>query len=79
MKCGLTSAVYTGARTRGVLGDDHTISDAGQEALGFIGHLSTLFSLVQLAADQYPQLLFCWAAFQALLPKSVLLHEIVVT
>ncbi|GAB0208342.1 mitochondrial enolase superfamily member 1 [Grus japonensis] len=66
--------------------DDHflspahrTVSDTSQEAIGLLGHLGTLLAHIQPAIDQYPQVLFHQAAFQALFPKPVALHGVVVT
>ncbi|KAK4828815.1 LOW QUALITY PROTEIN: hypothetical protein QYF61_000872, partial [Mycteria americana] len=50
-----------------------------QDAVGRLGHLGTLLAHIQLAVDQYPQVLFSQAAFQPLFPKSVALHGVVVT
>jgi len=47
----------------------HTIPGTSQDAVGLLGHLGTLLVPVQLAVNQHPQVLFCWAAFQPLLPK----------
>ena len=58
--------------------DGHTIVDTSQDAVGLLGHLGTLLAHVQPAVDQYPQVLFHQASFQQLLPKPVVLHEIVV-
>jgi len=70
----------------GVQGHDHlatpagpTIPDTSQDAVGLLGHLGTLLAQVQLAVDQHPQVLFCWAAFQPLRPKPVALYGVVVT
>jgi len=49
----------------------HTIPDKSQDAIGLLGHLGTLLAHVQPDVDQHPQVLFCWAAFQALFPKAV--------
>ncbi|KAK4815896.1 hypothetical protein QYF61_009947 [Mycteria americana] len=57
----------------------HTISDTSQDAIGLRGHLGTLLAHIQLAVDQQPQVLLCWAAFQPLFPKPVLLHGVLVT
>ncbi|KAK4818053.1 LOW QUALITY PROTEIN: hypothetical protein QYF61_004580 [Mycteria americana] len=57
----------------------HTISERSQDAIGFLVHLGTLLAHIQLAVDQHPQVLFCWAAFQPLFPKPVALHGVVVT
>ncbi|KAK4825213.1 hypothetical protein QYF61_025141 [Mycteria americana] len=57
----------------------HTIPDTSQDAVGFLGHLGTLLAHIQPAIDQYPQVLLCWAAFQPLFPKPVVLHGVVVT
>ncbi|KAK4819124.1 hypothetical protein QYF61_025591 [Mycteria americana] len=46
----------------------HTISDTSQDAIGLLGHLGTLLAHIQLAVDQHPQVLLCWAAFQPLFP-----------
>ncbi|KAM9656645.1 uncharacterized protein ACIBXB_008917 isoform 1-T1 [Morphnus guianensis] len=54
----------------------HTISDTGQDAVGLLGHLGTLLAHIQPA---HPQVLFCWAAFQPLFPKPVVLHGVAVT
>ncbi|KAK4826394.1 hypothetical protein QYF61_008065 [Mycteria americana] len=60
---------------------DHAIFDTSQDALGFLGHLGTLLAHIQAAANQHPQVLLCWAAFQPLFPKPVgnPLHGVVVT
>ncbi|KAK4826516.1 hypothetical protein QYF61_010013 [Mycteria americana] len=57
----------------------HTIPDASQDAIDFLGHLGTLLAHIQLAVYQYPQVLLCWAAFQPRFPKPVALHGAVVT
>ncbi|KAK4816656.1 hypothetical protein QYF61_019892 [Mycteria americana] len=57
----------------------HTISDTSQDAIGLRGHLGTLLAHLQLAVNQHPQVLLCWAAFQPLFPKPVVLHGVVVT
>ncbi|PKU38344.1 hypothetical protein llap_11351 [Limosa lapponica baueri] len=54
----------------------HTVSDTSQDA---VGHLGTLLAHIQVAVDQQPQVLFCWAAFQPLFPQPVALHGVVVT
>jgi len=46
----------------------HTVPDTSQDAIGLLGHLGTLLAHVQLAVDQHPQVLFCWAAFLKLSP-----------
>ncbi|KAK4818248.1 hypothetical protein QYF61_009423 [Mycteria americana] len=56
----------------------HAISDRSQNAIGFLGHLGTLLAHIQLAVNQHPQVLLCWAAFQPLFPKPVALHGVVV-
>jgi len=48
-----------------------TIPDTSQDAIGLLGHLGTLLAHVQPAVDQHSQVLFCWEAFQPLLPKPV--------
>ncbi|KAK4828708.1 hypothetical protein QYF61_000546 [Mycteria americana] len=50
----------------------HAISDTGQDAIGFLGHLGTLLHHIQPAINQHSQVLFCWAAFQPLFPKPSL-------
>ena len=55
----------------------HTIPDTSQDAIGLLGHLGTLLAHVQLPVNQYPQALFCQAAFHPLLPKPVALHGVV--
>ncbi|KAK4827205.1 hypothetical protein QYF61_015233 [Mycteria americana] len=57
----------------------HTISDTSQDAVGFLGHLSTLPAHVQLTVNQHAQVLFHRAAFQSLFPKPVVLPGVVVT
>jgi len=57
----------------------HTIPDTSQDAVGPLGHLGTLLAHVQPAVNQHPQVFFCWAAFQPLTPKPVVLHGVVVT
>ncbi|KAK4827716.1 hypothetical protein QYF61_021016 [Mycteria americana] len=57
----------------------HAISDTSQDAIGLLGHLGTLLAHIQAAVNQYPQVLFCQAAFQPLFPKPVALHGVVVT
>ncbi|KAK4824165.1 hypothetical protein QYF61_011292, partial [Mycteria americana] len=57
----------------------HTIPDTSQDAVGLLGHLGTLLAHIQLAIDQYLQVLFHQAAFQPLFPKPVALHGVVVT
>ncbi|KAK4824589.1 hypothetical protein QYF61_016834 [Mycteria americana] len=52
----------------------HAISD-----IGLLGHLGTLLAHIQLAVDQHPWVLLCWAAFQPLFPKPVALHGVAVT
>lgn len=39
------------------------ISDAGQDAIGFFGHLGLLPNNVQLVVDGYLQVLFSWITF----------------
>ncbi|KAK4810518.1 hypothetical protein QYF61_004481 [Mycteria americana] len=56
----------------------HAIFDTSQDAIGFLGHLGTLLAHIQLAVNQHPQVLFCWAAFQPLFPKPVALHGVAV-
>ncbi|KAK4819495.1 hypothetical protein QYF61_004791 [Mycteria americana] len=56
----------------------HAIFDTSQDAIGFLGHLGTLLAHIQLSIDQHPQVLFCLAAFQPLLPKPVALHGVAV-
>ncbi|KAK4814234.1 hypothetical protein QYF61_012730 [Mycteria americana] len=57
----------------------HTIPDTSQDAVGLLGHLSTLLAHIQLAVSQHLQVLLCWAAFQRLFLKPVALHGVVVT
>ncbi|KAK4823617.1 hypothetical protein QYF61_004220 [Mycteria americana] len=57
----------------------HAISNTSLDAVGFLGHLGTLLAHIQVAVNQHPQVLFCWAAFQPLFPKPVALHGVVVT
>ncbi|KAK4826053.1 hypothetical protein QYF61_004168 [Mycteria americana] len=57
----------------------HAISDTSQDAVGLLGHLGTLLAHIQPSVNQYPQVLFCQAAFQPLFPKPVALHGVVVT
>ncbi|KAK4823440.1 hypothetical protein QYF61_002126, partial [Mycteria americana] len=57
----------------------HTVSDRSQDVVGFLGHLGTLLAHSQPAVNQHPQVLFHQAAFQALFPKPVALHGVVVT
>ncbi|PKU38373.1 integral membrane protein dgcr2 idd [Limosa lapponica baueri] len=52
------------------------LSPQGQDSLR---SLPTCYSMIQLASDQLPQVLFCQAALQPLFPKPVPLHEVVVT
>ncbi|KAK4826427.1 hypothetical protein QYF61_008960 [Mycteria americana] len=54
------------------------ISDTNQDAIGLLGHLSTLLAHIQAAVNQHLQVLLCWAVFQPLFPKSVALHGVVV-
>ncbi|GAB0205875.1 hypothetical protein GRJ2_003053100 [Grus japonensis] len=49
------------------------------QARMLLATLATLLAHIQLAIDQYPQVLFCRAAFQTLFPKPVALPEVVVT
>ncbi|KAK4821930.1 hypothetical protein QYF61_004933 [Mycteria americana] len=56
----------------------HTIPDTSQDAIGLLGRLGTLLAHIQLAVNQHPQVLFCWAAFQPLFPKPVALHGVAV-
>jgi len=58
---------------------DHAVPDTSQDAIGLLCHLGTLLAHVQPAVDQHPQVLFCWAVLQPLLPKLVALHGVVVT
>ncbi|KAK4828751.1 hypothetical protein QYF61_000742 [Mycteria americana] len=55
----------------------HTIPDTSQDAIGLLGHPGTLPAHIQVAVDQHPQVLFCWAAFQPLFPKPAALHGLV--
>jgi len=57
----------------------HYSPDTSQDAVGLLGHVGTLLAHVQLAVNQYPQVLFHQAAFQPLFPKPVGLHGVVVT
>jgi len=57
----------------------HTIPDPSQDAIGLLGHLGILLAHVQPAVDLHPQVLFCLAAIQPLLPKPVALHGVAVT
>ncbi|KAK4813348.1 hypothetical protein QYF61_026644 [Mycteria americana] len=57
----------------------HITPDTSQDAIGFLGHLGTLQAHTHPAVNQHPQVLFCRAAFQPLLPKPVALHGVVVT
>lgn len=52
----------------------HAISDVGQDVTTLLGHLGTLMAPVDLAFNQHPQALFCWATLQALFPQAVPLH-----
>ncbi|KAK4824657.1 hypothetical protein QYF61_017030 [Mycteria americana] len=56
----------------------HAIFDTSQDAIGFLGHLGTLLAHIQLSVNQYPQVLFCLAAFQPLFPKPVALYGVAV-
>ncbi|KAK4810615.1 hypothetical protein QYF61_007352 [Mycteria americana] len=56
----------------------HTIFDTSQDAIGFLGHLGALLAHIQAAVNQHPQVLPCWAAFQPLFPKPVVLHGVAV-
>lgn len=58
---------------------NHTISDAGLATISLLGHLSPLLLHVQSVVKQHPQALFCWATFQPVFPKPILLYKIVVT
>jgi len=58
---------------------DHTVPDTSQDAVGLPGHLVTLLAHLQLAVNQHPKVLFCWADFQPLFSKPVALHGVVVT
>jgi len=51
----------------------YTISDTSQDAIGLLGHLSTLLARVQLTISQHPQVLFFCTAFQPFNPKPVVL------
>ncbi|KAK4827071.1 hypothetical protein QYF61_014145 [Mycteria americana] len=57
----------------------HTIPDTSQDAIGLLGHLGTLLAHIQVAVNQHPQVLLCWAAFQPLFPKPVAMHGVIVT
>lgn len=57
----------------------HTTSDVGQDTVGLFGHLGTLVVLIQLAANQHSQVQFCWASFQPLFPRRVLLNGVFMT
>ncbi|KAK4822326.1 hypothetical protein QYF61_013025 [Mycteria americana] len=57
----------------------HSIPDTSQDTIGLLGHLGTLLAHIQLAVNQHPQVLLCWAAFQPLFPKPVALHGVAVT
>lgn len=57
----------------------HAISDVGQDVTTLLGHLGTLMVPVNLAFNQHPQALFCWATLQALFPQAVPLHGAIVT
>ncbi|KAK4823737.1 hypothetical protein QYF61_006006 [Mycteria americana] len=52
----------------------HAIFDTSQDAIGILGHLGTLLAHIQAAVNQHSQVLLCWAAFQPLFPKPVVLH-----
>ncbi|KAK4826133.1 hypothetical protein QYF61_005285 [Mycteria americana] len=56
----------------------HAIFDTSQDAIGFLGRLGTLLAHIQVAVNQHPQVLLCWAAFQPLFPKPVALHGVAV-
>ena len=47
----------------------HTIPGTSQDAVGLLGHLGMLLAHVQLAVNQYPQVLFFQAALQPLPPS----------
>lgn len=53
----------------------HTISNASQVASDLLGHLGTPLVHVQPSVDQYLQFLFCYAAFQALCSRTILLND----
>lgn len=55
------------------------ISDKSLDAAGLRGHLSTLMAHIQIhvAVNQYPQVTFCWAAFQPLFAQPVTLFGVV--
>ncbi|GAB0199280.1 hypothetical protein GRJ2_002393400 [Grus japonensis] len=50
-----------------------------QDAVGRLSHLGTLLVHIQLAVDQYPQILFRQAVLKPLFPKPVAFHGVVVT
>ncbi|KAJ7419238.1 hypothetical protein WISP_55121 [Willisornis vidua] len=52
----------------------HTIAGTAQVPLAFLATGSR-----SAAVDQHPQILFHWATFQSLCPKSRVLNEVVVT
>ncbi|GAB0208866.1 mitochondrial enolase superfamily member 1 [Grus japonensis] len=57
----------------------HTVPDTSQDAVGRLGHLSTLLAHIQPAVNQHPQVLFHQAAFEPLFPKPVALPGVVAT
>ncbi|KAK4825855.1 hypothetical protein QYF61_003129 [Mycteria americana] len=46
--------------------------------LAFLATWGILLAHIQLAVNQHPQVLLCWAAFQPLFPKPVALHGVAV-
>ena len=53
------------------------ISDTRQDAIGLLGHLSTLLAYVQPSIDQHSQVHFLYTVLQPLCPKPVALPEVV--
>jgi len=57
----------------------HTISDAGPDAVGLLGHLGTVLTSIQPAPNQHSRVLSCQASSQPLFPRPIPLYGFVVT
>ena len=54
------------------------MSNAGQDAIGPLGHLGTLSARVQPSINQHPQVPFLFTDIQTLSPKPIALHGVIV-
>jgi len=57
----------------------HTVPDRARMPLAFLATWAHCWLMFSRLSTKHPKILFCWAAFQPLLPKPVAWHGVVVT